>query len=480
MEGVVYVTPPNTPIKRKMQVTFAQKKRRFGRDPGTPRKAWTITPKKSQNSLPMARQTRRGRKVKKQYSYKSPAYKKKAMKSKKKAKKSYKKSANKSVSQKNLYMSKGFMENTEAFGKVTDKDCVYVGHTTFDETLYARVIAFAIIRKILNKIGIQPTSIDQNLNLGQRYNIATSLGHSFVLTFAGLAQSGLGLHIVHNSGVDESMEIINQGLGLSQRIRDMLLNVSAPVTGIEGGFAELAELACYFGDGFDNAKRTFLGKIDFRKEKINISCRSELIIQNRTKAAATNDVDSTAIDNQPLQGYMYQGNGVPQTKTSGDQGNPQFWDFNRVTRGGLILAQANGNVGPPGVSPLHPSFKEPPAKALFMNCKMQKSVMCHPGQYGRYVLYSNFSGLINNVIGRVLVFRGAATTTNVWRSIIRQPGKYQFLSLEEVLNSGSNNFIEVAWQVQRTIGAFLTTTKKQVMLVPHTDVPTQVDGLPVV
>lgn len=457
------ITPPNTPARR-------TSKRRVSIEVELPAR-------KRKNSLSMRRQ----RRVKKKYTYKSPAYKKKVKSNRKKVKKSYKKSVNKFTSKKTVFQSKGFVQNDETYGNVADPDCVYVGHTTFDLEIYAKVIAYAILRKLLNKGGWFPTEIDQDLALSGISN--SSSGYFFILTLAGVVDTAGGAQTFYSTGFTEDMENLNTNLGLATKIQAQMANLGTSATGQDGNSFEFVELSLHYGDGTDLNRKSLISKIDFRSEKIDVFCRSELVLQNRTKGATSSDVDATAIDNQMLQGYMYEGNGVPITKTSNPQ-NDMFWDLNRVTKTGLILAQANGNPfpvsggGTPVVTSMNPVYKEPPIPASFMNCKKSKSVLLQSGQYGRFVLYSKFHGLFNVVLGKTLVYTGRDGSTNLWRKFIRAPGKFQFLALEEVLNSGSTNKIDIAWQVQRTAGAYLTTTSKRIMFANHTERKLTVNGLP--
>jgi hypothetical protein len=393
----------------------------------------------------------------------------------KKVKKSYKKSANKFTSKKTLFQSKGFVQNSETYGNVLDPDCVYVGHTTFDLEIYSKVIAYAILRKLLNKGGWYPTEIDQDLALSGISN--SSSGYFFILTLAGVVDSTAGAQTFYATGFTEDMENLVTNLGLATKIQAQMANLGTASAGQDGNSFEFVELSLHYGDGTDLNRKSLISKIDFRSEKIDMFCRSELVLQNRTKGASSSDVDATAIDNQMLQGYMYEGNGVPITKTSNPQ-NDMFWDLNRVTKTGLILAQANGNAAAPVMTSMNPVYKEPPIPASFMNCKKSKSVLLQSGQYGRFVLYSKFSGLFNVVLGKTLVYTGRDGTTNLWRKFIRAPGKFQFLALEEVLNSGSTNKIDIAWQVQRTVGAYMTTTSKRIMFANHTETKLTVNGLP--
>jgi len=453
------ITPPVTPRKR-----YRNKAGDFN-----------PTPSKRRKSLPMARQPRRGRRIKKQYKYKSPAYKKKVNRNRKKAKKSYNKSASKSVLKKSTYQSLGFVQNEEAYGTVKDLDCVYVGHTTYHALLFSKVIAFAMVRKLLNKMGVYPTAVDINIDLGNRQP-NDSRGYIFILNMAGISEAEAGTQFEYASIQDMTVTDIVNGLGLPTKIELQMLNGGPNVVDLDGEPAEFLQLSCIYADGSNAAARAILASVDFRNEKLSVYCRSELVIQNRTKGASSTDVDSTAVDNQALQGMLYQGKGIPQTKTTGDMFSNQIFDLNRTTQSGLILAQANGSSAVGAVqSAMHSSFKEPPTPNTFMNVNYSKNLLVQSGQYGRFTIYSTFNGLFNQLIGRTLNVRGQNSAVNVWRKVIRAPGKFQFLGLEEVLNSGSLNSIDVAWQVQRTVGAFLKTTKKRIMLVPTTDVITNIN-----
>ena len=68
------------------------------------------------------------------------------------------------------YAKTGVVLNREIYGLVSDPDCCYVGHHTYDPSFYGFGIACAIVRKILRKAGYNPTSLNEIIPTWGNYN----------------------------------------------------------------------------------------------------------------------------------------------------------------------------------------------------------------------------------------------------------------------------------------------------------------------
>lgn len=342
------------------------------------------------------------------------------------------------------FQSLGYVNTREVFGKVSDPDCVYVGHSTYEARRLAQAIGCAMVRKLLKKGGFDPDSPNQEIPFYEYNN-----SDGFKITWVIRDPSGTMTPTSYITPDNATLESIVANSGLAAVILNRLENVD----GFNRGSFE--RITLYSSDRNELATNWRLAaELNLQQEVIVVMSTSELVIQNRTKSdSGSSDVEQ--VDNVPLKGYMYEFvGGVPQTK--------QLERFaNTVNfRDGVLLARA-GSFASPDYK------KEPPVPKTYNNCKKSAYVGLNPGTMKNTKISSYWRGYFNNIIMGRLTFRssGVADATSV---VTFSPGKCQMFALEERINSGATNPITVQYEVDRKIGVYLITTKKPVMSMGYT------------
>lgn len=335
----------------------------------------------------------------------------------------------------------GYVETKEVFGKVDDADCVYVGQSTFDISSLAKTIACAVLRKLFKKAGLNVTNPLGELNLYWNDN-----ADGFYINFQVRNSDGVIFTLPSSTGyvtVDgDTLESVATNCTLIARIADRLRAVDS------GNRGDFERISLYSSDRNGVSTNTRLAaELDLRNEVIDVMISTTLTVQNRTKSA-DGSTEITQIDNQPLKGYLYEFIGaVPQSKQY-DMGV-----LNRIRPGGVFLEQSLD---------LSPAllFKEPPVPKTFSNCVKASRVNLQPGDMKKTTLHTHYRGYFNNIIQKM-----KATMRDTTNDFVQYAaGKCQLFALEERLNSGSTNYITVTYEIDRKIGAMLTTTRSPVAL----------------
>jgi len=326
------------------------------------------------------------------------------------------------------YAKNGFLVNHEVFGNVADPDIVYITHNTYSYDKISRVIALALLRKLLKKVGINPDSGDQELPVAA-YNDAGG----FKLEYVVIDNAGTPTVTSYITANNDTMELILSPAkwALQDTIKSML---RANVDG-----QQLDRLIIYTSDGGVWRSKY---ELQMQREVMEIYISSNLNIQNRTKAASGDVTSTEVIDNQPLMGFIYNLKGaVPKVQSMGVNGLTQVADGGVSTTTGASLGTA---------------LKEPPLKSYFTNCTGVKPVKLEPGGIKNTFCSVKYRGFFNNLIQKLRVQGGAGAFVTARYA----QGKCQIIALEEQLNSGSLNNITVMYEAQKKIGCMFITTKK--------------------
>lgn len=339
----------------------------------------------------------------------------------------------------------GYVETKEVYGKVDDADCVYVGQSTFDVASLAKVISCAILRKLFKKAGINVTNPLGELNLYWNDN-----ADGFYINFQVRDSDGVIFTLPSSAGyvtVDgDTLESVAQNSTLIARVGDRLRAVDS------GNRGDFERISLYSSDRNGVSTNTRLAaELDLRNEIIDIMISATLTVQNRTKSDG-GSTEITQIDNQPLSGYLYEFTGaVPQSKQY-DMGV-----LNRMRPGGVFLEQSVD---------LSPAllFKEPPVPKTFSNCIKATRVALQPGDLQKTYISVSYRGYFNNIMQKM-----KATMKDNNSSVVQYAaGKCQLFALEERLNTGSANLITVTYEIDRKVGAMLTTSRAPVALSGYT------------
>lgn len=351
----------------------------------------------------------------------------------------------------------GFVENTEYYGVVEDLSCVYLGHSTYDLEQYARVISVAICRKLVQLAGVHVSNLDDSLDWSRLGTGApTSLGIRLILDVSN--NEGQKLNATVSVGSTDTLNQLTYSSTVYETVRNLMRDGKAS----HATFDKI-QLQYQWRENETSANQVWrtVAEINFKTCVLNVYAHSEMTMQNRTKGSSGEDTDAVTIDNNPLEGYMYQFKGVPITKINTTQygGVPtESNELARLRHNGLILRGA-ANMG-------RPHWKEPPVPAIFQNCKNAKKLIINPGEINRTYLYDKWSGAFNTMCHTKLAAKKEIKQDDTGR-IVSAPGKTTLFAMEEVINSGDLNPIKLQFQVQKTIGAYITVRKSPHILLQH-------------
>lgn len=349
-------------------------------------------------------------------------------------------SARKGQGMEKVCQKKGHLINLEVHGDVADPDCVYITHNTYSTWQYAKVMAYAMVRKLLIKGGFNPDSVDQEIPFYD-YNNADG----FKIQSIHVGGDGTRYPTTYITVDDDTLATI-----LTSGKFALVEIINALLVANDGGYLERLSLYSSDRNGVSTNWR-LAAEINLEREVITLYASSSLVIQNRTKAAGTGaDASIERVDNQPLKGYTYICAGAcPKTQSMA------VTQLDQVDTTGIQLARG---------AQLNGSLKEPPLPNYFVNCYKRGFVQLEPGQMKTVSIYFKFKGFFNDVVGRL---RPSGTGTGSSRATQLAPGKCQVFALEERLNSGSTNNITVSYECQKRYGCYFTTSKKSSMLAAY-------------
>jgi len=337
----------------------------------------------------------------------------------------------------NKYQAKGAVCISEIYGSVADADVIGVGHITWQIDNVCRSVCYAMIRKLLATAGIvvqTPYEVIRMINQiqsgGYRLSYLTQDADNTLTTTDYAIPADCTLETIFaNSGINAILQnmITQPNPSILERVILQLNNVNIVSTIIP------------------------------RQQILDITINSHTVIQNRTKTVSGSS-STDSIDAQPLKGPIFQFNGVPKTKEISPL------SLNVVSNLGVLLFRKSQLTGS------DPSaWSEPPIKKSFYNAVKGSYVRLPPGVLKDMEVSKNWKGPFHTIFSRWRqTFDGA--TVNAC------PGVSQVAFLEEELNSGSSNLMNVAYETQQTFGALLYTSKAPNLqpfyaAVPYNNVP---------
>lgn len=302
------------------------------------------------------------------------------------------------------------------------KTAIYLGHTTSPQEIMQRYALGAIAKKILNKVGMAPTALDQLLpsHIGDRVFIVTrdNQNPGTAKTFTQYVFDGT-----------DSVNDIIQTWYVALRAKTSCLYIEKTYF-LPKTPTALGEVSKYP-----------YAEINLINATLEFDVKSVLRMQNRTtnKSGQINRDDVTAI---PLIGKMYQGNGSGTNYIiSQDVASVPFIGDDQV---GLIATDA-GNVL---------SLEEPPTKSAFKPITKCYNVVVGSGQIKVSVLNYHFKGSLTRFVNKV--WNGNSGTIIY---DMNNFGKYRFFGLEKAIESAAPELDEnvtIGLQIQLDVGASLS------------------------
>jgi len=340
-----------------------------------------------------------------------------------------------------MHMRKGMTSTLEVTGSVADPDCVYLGVTALDGNQAVRITIMALMRKLIRKAlnieisdpdqvipvtflvgqanrsrislfqksivtSVETTIVDHILAVGETLNTLTAVFFTTFLNYASLAQQGTAPNNDHISRII-FQQIDNEAVGAVYLEKAMII---------------------------------------FENEVINMDCKVELKIQNRT-LSATGGTDAEDVTNGPLVGQVYTFKNIPKLRTGGASFLERSRDVQHGVFGGLA-STAGTNL----------SYREPPNSNIFSNVTKTGKVRLEPGHIKQHNLF------MKKDMKFLPFLRYCASNDNVTGYYAYCNGPSVLYALEDVINVNAAQSIAIAYEVNRVFGVHMKTKNKAVAL----------------
>lgn len=328
---------------------------------------------------------------------------------------------------------RGFVYNEEISGTVSDPDCVYVtanAISSYNAVVYS---VQALIRKLFLKSGLRIN--DKAAEIGNT-SFDNSAGFRVQLIVLNVETDVTSVGVTYTTVDNDSCETI--ALQFTSTIMQYSAGYSTtPGVGNASNAVQPILLQLYNSDY--NVSQGFQIKceLDLRQEMIHCKALTNIKIQNRTKSS-TGSSDAEDVNNNPLQGRVYQFNNSP-----------------RTVRGSLLEdVRVDSGVQLVRAAQMDSSFKEPPLPKFFWNCKKASSIRLDPGAIKRGVVKYNKSMPYLMWLKNV---RLAYSTSATFYESQKNSGPCLMFSLEDVINVNASENISIAYEVNRQVGVYFTT-----------------------
>jgi len=374
------------------------------------------------------------------------------------------------------YGFRGATATLEACGKISDPDCVYIGHSSHSAYLTARTAVQSLIRTLL-KMGILWDAPDVNKVVPNNY-VGSSYSQSNELRITIDTTTGNGVTVTNDSfdcviPIDQNINtiagylttygtagwagIVNAGsFAPGARLLEWFLALAQPGALMVPKSIRLYQSSVNSSLGFIH---TLLACIDLQEVMVHTMSTSQIKVQNRS-INNTGDTEADEVDNVPLNGRTYDIAGYSPLCRSSNL-------FNGVSTETAMLAVGAAAIatGPFGVD----GFKEPPLKGVFTNCKKVGSIMINPGDVKTdslsfkrsFSFYNMFSSMYTSAstIGQGLTQASSPKT---------RTGSHRLLALEKMVNVRTIDAtvlpISVIFETNLWTGTYITIKKRLSMM----------------
>jgi len=313
-----------------------------------------------------------------------------------------------------VYAIRGVSKTIEYGGVTQDPNAVYIGHATCPPNQMGNLVARALIKRFLIKIGKMPSETTGTIPL------LTSL--SEFTYWRRLDSALLPAPISIGSGPGVTFE------SLSAALETQLLTVPA------SGNEQIPVKLVYQDDAVNNINAI---QMYIKNAKLHMYIKSSFKIQNRS--TNTGDAEQTdVVDNVPLYGKQYEGNGTG-TQYTGDISTVEIM-ADRIY--GVIdkLAAADN------------SLREPPLGKTFPRVKKMGKAHLEPGQIKTSVLVFEKTMTLQTFCKQNW-FGNPAIAANRYLAL---PGKYKFFCLEQMLKPfAASSDVIAAWEHNLDMNCFV-------------------------
>jgi len=321
------------------------------------------------------------------------------------------------------YIKYGATSVVETAGTNTDANCVYVGHSVAPGLNLVRTIAMAIIRKMMDQCGVQVTLPTANLPPNCEF-----------LVFSKNASTGALVTLWQYTPASGSMQFNTVSFSLA----DTLTTFYATLPANNDLYLDKAAVSFIPVPGTSALNYVRGCELNLSQFRLHLKLKSTMKIQNRT--ATTDSAEADDVDNQPLQGRLYECN-TAQPYWRGDSG---FGLGNSYATGILVTGAGINNA-----------LANPPNPKMIGAAKAS-NIVVNPGQIKTSALSHTKVGDVHKILSAIGI-----TTTGITKG--RQTfGKSKLYALERMINVGLSD-IKIVYEAEFEIAAYLSKRGKEAM-----------------
>jgi len=329
---------------------------------------------------------------------------------------------------------KGFECKADATNK---QNSVLIGHSVLSKTYMNEVVQFALCKMLAIKLDRSFNSLSEVVSGTTAFRIEVQ--------YRNVASGGILTHGHTFASTATWNDVRNQ-------FETWVRNAGNAVPGIIWNSLSFFEI-------IPATPNQLMCKVrlDLLKAKIDLFAKSTLKIQNRTREGS---IESDAVDNCPLYGKVYEGNGNF-FFYKGDKSSQDYQPFVPDDNNNSFSYQigettSTNNEGAPIIDvAMLSTLREPPSKNMFYKVKTEGSAHLDPGMIKTSVLIYKRKMLLNTYF-RLLSYNGTQERNTL------EIGSFRFLILEKLLQptgTVAQNIINCACEVDNKIGAVITCTK---------------------
>lgn len=349
---------------------------------------------------------------------------------------------------------KGFVFVKENTGTVTDANVCYIMNQVVDPYTLLQQLNAAILRTLFEKVGMRVTGYDDYFPSGD--NGATNRNEMTLELLTVNDRTGVasvGATIIWSA--TQTMRAICENAAVFAVMQSYCNGVTSPAgVGAAGNLEVPLKWILWSNEDAAANKQSFMGEILFDEIIITLYGKSELKVQNRTKASSGSGVEADDVSNNPLQGKLYTFKGIPRVKIQSQVlGQPVTHQFN------LMQIDKNFVKTLTGAELIVKELQEPVPPGFFWNCSGCANVRLDPGQIKNSYVSQSVKLPILLLLKRMRLQFGpnAAPTFSVNYSIF----KSQMIGLEDVINVNALELISVAFEIERTVAISASIKKKK-------------------
>lgn len=346
------------------------------------------------------------------------------------------------------YAGKGFVKTFEVAGSIADPDCCYITHTTVVPWQTIQILVESLVRKLLRRAtGFNCTNAAQEIP-GYSFDDTNSCFQFRLITKN--IKTGVYSTVGHQTVNDDTViTVANTFFPTFRQFAEGSTNDN------DLNVFELERFQMYQQDQYGTGLLhwRFIGELNLKKEYVHFFATSEMKIQNRS-LSASGSADIDTVNNNPLIGRVYDfKGGVPRSRTEDAR------VLERVRDNGVNLVRAAELPDNVISTQYVNSYREPPMPKLFYNCSASAKIKLDPGQVKYDKLKVEYHMPMYKFLRKLRdpTSNGVGGTFYAWLI-----GKSRMYALEDMLNVNVANNIQLAYEVNREIGLYTTTSRPDI------------------